>query len=351
MPLGTVSRLQGDYAGAQTYFERSRRILREIGNRLGESHALANLGNIAMDLGDYARAKTSFEQALHIKREIGDPENEGVVLSSLGLLAHQLGDDGAACKYSQQALQIVQEIDDRATTGEALTHLGHALAGQGQLTAAAEAYRRGLTIRRELGKHNVAMEPLAGLTRIALAQRDLSQAKTRVAEILAYLEEESTLDGTEEPLRVYLTCYQVLQVTQDPRARDVLNTAHHLLQERAARIEDEELRRSFLENVAVHREIIAAYHESGSFQPGRQVQIRLPRTDAPTGRPLHDDEYVTVTWTVDAPGDQAIPRKTDRLRHRILLAPVPSPGPGPVRSSHLYPPGPSPGGQPAHHRA
>jgi hypothetical protein len=36
-----------------------------------------------------------------------------------------------------------------------------------------------------------------------------------------------------------------------------LVTAHRALQERAAKIEDEALRRSFLENVAVNREIVA----------------------------------------------------------------------------------------------
>ena len=39
--------------------------------------------------------------------------------------------------------------------------------------------------------------------------------------------------------------------------------AHRSLQAQAAKISDEELRRSFLDNVAVHREILAAYSESG----------------------------------------------------------------------------------------
>jgi hypothetical protein len=44
-----------------------------------------------------------------------------------------------------------------------------------------------------------------------------------------------------------------------PRAQDILETAHSLLQERAAKISDEEERRSFLENVAAHREIVVEY--------------------------------------------------------------------------------------------
>jgi hypothetical protein len=41
-----------------------------------------------------------------------------------------------------------------------------------------------------------------------------------------------------------------------------LGIAHRSLQAQAAKISDAELRRSFLENVAVHREILAASAES-----------------------------------------------------------------------------------------
>ncbi len=66
-------------------------------------------------------------------------------------------------------------------------------------------------------------------------------------------------EGIEYPLQVYLTCCRILRANQDPRAQTVLNTAHRLLQEQAAKISDEELRRSFVENVAAHREIISEW--------------------------------------------------------------------------------------------
>ncbi|MCI0478606.1 MAG: hypothetical protein L0Y55_20385, partial [Anaerolineales bacterium] len=62
-------------------------------------------------------------------------------------------------------------------------------------------------------------------------------------------------DGTDEPFRIYLTCYRVLRANQDARADTILRTAQNLLQERAARISDETARRSFLENVPHHREL------------------------------------------------------------------------------------------------
>ena len=142
-----------------------------------------------------------------------------------------------------------------------MTNLGHALFGQGELDKAGDAYRQGLTLRRELGELNMAMEPLSGLARVALAQEDLSQAQVHVEEVLSHLE-SGTLEGTYEPFRVYLTCHQVLSAMQDARAGGIIVSANRLLQERAAKIEDEETRRSFLENVAEHRQIqdIAAPH-------------------------------------------------------------------------------------------
>ncbi|MDH4138506.1 MAG: tetratricopeptide repeat protein, partial [Anaerolineae bacterium] len=188
-------------------------------------------------------------------------------LAYLGLLSHYLGDNEAAHEYSQQALFIAQELGNRYIQGYALTNLGHALVGLGRLDEAAHAYQQALALRRELGQHHLAMEPLAGLARVSLAQGNLSQAQAQVEEVLGHLETHTPstgpsatsghgLEGTDEPFRVYLTCYRVLRANQDPRAQAILNTGYSLLQEQATKISDEELRRSFLENVAAHREIV-----------------------------------------------------------------------------------------------
>ena len=57
-------------------------------------------------------------------------------------------------------------------------------------------------------------------------------------------------------MRIYLTCYRVLQANDNPRAQSILDVAHQALQEQAVAITDQEMRRSFLENVPYHREIV-----------------------------------------------------------------------------------------------
>ncbi|MFQ5854542.1 MAG: tetratricopeptide repeat protein [Anaerolineae bacterium] len=262
--LGVVSFNQGDHWGAKAYYEQVRRSYREIGDRRSEGMVLGNLGLLFNRQGDYSRAATCYRQALRVFQEIGDRQCEGLTLSNLGLLAHRQGDDIAARDFSQQALHIAQDLGDRHLQGYALTHLGHALDALGHLAEATEAYRKALDIRRESDEHNRAMESLAGLARVSLAWGDLDQAQAQVEQILSHLEINApstgrghALEGTVDPLRVYLTCYRVLCANQDPRAGQLLETAHGVLQDQAFKIDDSRLRRSFLENVPAHREIVA----------------------------------------------------------------------------------------------
>jgi adenylate cyclase len=256
--LGGISAERHEYREAMTHLERALLVFREVGDRQNEGTMLGNLGAVFSDLGDNEGARTCYEEALEICREIGDRPGEGITLVNLGLLFHRLGDDASAEQRSQQGLRIVRDIGDRFHEGYALTFLGHALAGLGHLDEATAAYQQAVGLRRELGLPGLTAEPLAGLAELSLAREDLSQACACVEEILSYLE-TGALEATDDPLRVSLVCYRVLLAKGDPRAPEILATAHALLQERAARIDDENLRRSFMERVPSHREIVRAF--------------------------------------------------------------------------------------------
>ena len=68
--------------------------------------------------------------------------------------------------------------------------------------------------------------------------------------------------GSSSPIvaggRIYLTCYQVLHAVHDERAAALLTMGYTILQERAAKITSEALRRSYL-HIAVHAEVCRLY--------------------------------------------------------------------------------------------
>jgi tetratricopeptide (TPR) repeat protein len=263
--LGIVVKGLGDYVGARACYEQALQIRQEIGDRQGLGSTLINQGNVSKFLGHYAEAEAFYAQALRICREVGDRWNEGLALNNLSRIYHLMGDDERAQIYLQQALPIVQDIGDRRLESETWQIQGDILTSLGQFDQAVVVCWQNLALRRELGQAHLALVPLRTLAHISLAQAELSQAQAQVEEILEHLLDK-TLDALDESLQIYLTCYRVLQATQDPRARDVLAAAHALLQERAAKIGDEDLRRSFLENVAEHCDIGRAYERV--FGPG-----------------------------------------------------------------------------------
>ncbi|MBE7469693.1 MAG: tetratricopeptide repeat protein [Anaerolineales bacterium] len=248
----------GHYSQAQALCQQGLHICAEIKDYWGECHLLNSLGNILREQGDFPTAQSYYQQALQLWRTIGARLYEGVTLAELALLDHLTGHNETAYDYAQQSEQIGQKVDSPDIRASALTHLGHAQAALGRLSEAAESYHQALTLRQETGQLHFAREILACLSRTSLAQGNLAQAQTYAAELLPQLETEH-LYGMREPFRVYLTCYQVLQADQDPRAEDVLATAYRWLQERAAEIVDEQLRRFYLENIPAHREILQAF--------------------------------------------------------------------------------------------
>jgi predicted ATPase/DNA-binding SARP family transcriptional activator len=260
---GENAHLAGDLGEARACYERALHIFCEIGAREGESSALHHLGAFLADVGDYARARVYCERALRIRRESGNRRNEAITLTTLGLISHYLGDDEAALVHCREGLLIAREIGDRVRQGQALACIGRAWLGlsrrapevDASLTQAAESFRQALEIRREVGQTHLAFESLAGLADVALARGEAPRALTHVAGML------DALDRTDA-LSIHLTCYRVLRAARDPRAEDILATAHGLLQEQADKIDNEDLRRSFLEDVAAHREILAAFAKS-----------------------------------------------------------------------------------------
>lgn len=302
---------QYDYGGASKYFEQALEITREIGNRTIESSALVGLGNVYLEQAEFTKAKNVFEQSLNIAREIGNKPWEAKTLSQIGryfhrqgdylraqsyyaaaidiyqqlgnrlsqsrvmvdlsLLHHHLGDDQTALQICDSALEISAQFNHPKYLGRALSQSGRALAGLEKYQQAEKQYRGAIEKFSEVDQHNLSMEPQAGLSSVFLAADELTVALTHIEQILDHLRaaksstgEQSDqvgavpgLEGTRDPMWVYLVCCQVLTALQDPRGEKILQSAQLLINQQASKIANPDLHFSFLNNVKVNQEIQA----------------------------------------------------------------------------------------------
>lgn len=314
--LGICWLEQGEYGKALPCYEEALLIRRSVGDRNGMATTLGNLGEIMRLHGDLEQAQVYYDESLQVAEEISYRVGVCWIRIYRSLALHLHGQEQEAACRAQEALDLAIQIQNQHLQARAMINLGHARAALGEVEEACACYERARALHREAGEQGQALDALAGLARAALSRGQIQAARGHVEDMLVSLGQHS-LHAAKEPFRVYLTCYQVLLAAGEPRAGEVLCSAYCTLQEQAKRIPDPRLRRSFLQGVAVHREIAALYEAARQQLPVGPVRARLPRAGATTGRPLHDDEWVAVTWTPLLPEDEGIPDRLARRRHRL----------------------------------
>jgi tetratricopeptide (TPR) repeat protein len=182
----------------------------------------------------------------------------------LSLLHGHQGQHEAAHACSLQALALHQELADPAGQARSLAGLARALFAQGDLPAATDAYQQAIRLQGYAPR----LENLLGLAQVAQAQGNSERALALVDETLARVETGGASSVENRP-QLYLGCYRLLRASADgphsaARAQALLATAHAELQAQAARIKDEALRRRYLENVPLHREIVSEWQSAHS---------------------------------------------------------------------------------------
>ena len=85
-------------------------------------------------------------------------------------------------------------------------------------------------------------------------------AAADLAEQIIELLPDDPAEKIEIPALVYFVIYQVFEKIDRKRASNYLETAHTLLQQRSERLDSDNVRQFFLEEMPLHREILEAYH-------------------------------------------------------------------------------------------
>lgn len=248
--------LSGNYVLAREYYEQSYATLRKLGDRHSICHSLGNLGFVTGKQGDFIAARSYYEQTLKIAREIGNAYAEIYTLANLSALEGVQNNAGAARQNAQQAAELAQKVSERLGEAWAMLYLGHAYLLQNEFEPALNAFQASLNIRDELDQPSFSMEPLAGLVAVHLARDDIASAAPFAEKILKFLlEDGSALEGVDEPLRVYHTCYLYLEKKKDRRSIPILRSAAELLEAQASKFGNESDRRRYVENIPWRRAI------------------------------------------------------------------------------------------------
>jgi predicted ATPase/DNA-binding SARP family transcriptional activator len=256
--LGVTHLERHEYVVGRTYLQDALRLVQATGDRALEARIENGLGFVLAALGQYEAALGHHQRSRQISQQIGDPLQESHALHNLCTVNRKLGRLETAEACGREALRLGLEHHLPDPQAYAWLHLGYVLLDMEQWPAAADAFARSRSGWISLGQTSLVMEATAGQAEAALRQGDLDEALAKVEMVLPSIAENS-LDGTDEPFQIYLTCYRVLQAHDDARAPALLAEARRLLDARAALLPDEKTRQAFLSNIPVHRAITALF--------------------------------------------------------------------------------------------
>ncbi len=178
--LGRVASLQGQFVMAQTHFETSLALLRELDDPAQLVDALTNLAINFVYLDQRPRAQGLFEEVLEVHRAQQDQRGTARALVNLGALTQELGDYGAARNHYHESLSIARWLkaaDQEAIVMENLASLAEL---QDDLPGALEYHIAALEIMVRLENWHEALWSLINCAR-ALQRLGSFAALLRIA--------------------------------------------------------------------------------------------------------------------------------------------------------------------------
>jgi len=252
--LGDVYVALGQWGQALHYFQAGLAQAKEAQEPTYTADVVEGCARLFGALGDYQQAEAYSQHAVALNQQFGHLQGTALALCTLGWVQNQSDRAAEALAHYRTALALIHQSNARQSEGMALLGLGQTLALLGRNDEAMAVYQQALAAQQAHGQPQLVIQTLSEMAAVALQQGELAAALHRVNEVLAAVDLATTQE-INEPLACALICYQVLQANGDARADAILQIAWQRLQTQAATIDDETLRRSFLERVKVNRTI------------------------------------------------------------------------------------------------
>ena len=201
--LADVERTIGEYESANAYYQQALHISQEAGDLKQQVTLTCNLaGLISQSQGDEDRAKADLERCLQTLKRIGDKEGESTALANLGILYTSLDKHREAIEYNEQALDIAKEIIDKKGEMVINNNLGQLYLYQKEFKKASDCFSTALSISQT--SKDLIGESCAycNIALLCLVRNDVPKAFSALSASIKLLEKTSVIHGESETFQI-----------------------------------------------------------------------------------------------------------------------------------------------------
>jgi tetratricopeptide (TPR) repeat protein len=241
----------GDFTTALDYFEASREICAELGQRPAEARVIGHQATALLRLGCYEEAETNARAALRLATTCGSLQARSGVELALAMVLAAQGDVDDATWLLDGVCDAARRLGQPGLEARASLQLAELHAGE---EALGHAQRAG-ELAAASGVVHVEILALNRAAEISLEAGDLKTADRDSAEAIRRLDAHGNIQGPEEA--ILLTRARTLEALgQAGGAGQMLERARGVVRMKANLIEDEERRKDYLHGVPLNREIL-----------------------------------------------------------------------------------------------
>jgi predicted ATPase/DNA-binding SARP family transcriptional activator len=174
--LGGMAEITDDFGRAQTMYQHSLELFKELSDEAGEAMIVFRLGSIAEKLGEHERGRKLTEQALEKFELIGHKPGQCVALGSLGLI--EVGEEHGprARELFERSAALAHEIGFRWWEAVMLGKLGELLVSCGDLQLGETRSLEALSLFHRIGARANSVLRIAVIAWAAAELGDFARA-------------------------------------------------------------------------------------------------------------------------------------------------------------------------------
>ena len=216
----------GNLAQAKSHFMRAHEAYQTLAPDHPESaETLSWLGQIADKNGDFEEATRLFNEALMIYRKNDDLDQEANCLLWLGHVSLKRGNLAAAENYTEMARELYQRIaPEGPKQANTLLALGRIVYRANDYEQARYYLNKALEISRKIPSFDIEAVCLHGLGRLAVAERNLTEAQDHFQQAFQIYEQVTSPDLLKADILFSMGAV-ALSRDDEERGRDYFNKA------------------------------------------------------------------------------------------------------------------------------
>ena len=253
--IGNVYIDQGDYTKALEYYLNSLKVVQELSDKQIEEKMLLNIGNVYSELGDYTKAMEYYENSLKIAQELGDKKGEETGLGNIGYTYYDLGDYTKALELCVNQLAHARTNGDWFMEGYTLSLIGQIYFEKQEFLRAYDSLKHATKILEQIDERpDDGLHSWLALVAMKLGNRNnATEELKKVEELFKDIPESGD----------YSVCWNLSQTYSDlgntAKAKEYLDKAYNEVISCSEKISDNAMKQSYLTNVKLNREIVAAW--------------------------------------------------------------------------------------------